>query len=139
MNRLIGAFSLIAACSLAACGPSGGIASASSLPAPTTAAPSRATTAADIATVAGNVVVKADAALSIAEKAYSAARYIAQIGIATGRISGPTATILKELDKKASTALFFGRTATDEASQAAAAAKLLVITGKIEQAAPAPQ
>lgn len=140
MRRFLGAFSLIAVATLAACGPSGGIATASTLPVNSSPSPtlSNPVTASDISTVSGNVVVKADAAVTIAEKAYTAARDVAKMGIASGIISGPTAILLKELDERASTALFFARTATNRAEQAQAAAKLLVIVGKIEQAAPAP-
>jgi hypothetical protein len=140
MRRFLGAFSLIAVATLAACGPSGGIATASTLPVNSSPSSplSNPVTAADITTVAGSVVVKADAAVTIAEKAYTAARDVAKSAIASGFISAPTVILLKDLDERASTALFFARTATTRAEQAQAAAKLLTIVGKIEKAAPAP-
>jgi len=140
MRRFLGAFSLIAVATLAACGPSGGIATASTLPVNSSPSPtlSNPVTASDITTVSGSVVVKADAAVSIAEKAYTAAREVAKVGIDSGLINGPAVILLKELDERASTALFFARTATTRAEQAQAAAKLLTIVTKIQAAAPAP-
>jgi hypothetical protein len=133
---------LASASLLAACGGQTGIASAGSSPVVATApaAPSSGVTkASDVAAVAGKVVVKADAALSIAERVYAAARYVAKIGISSGAVSPATAVLLRELDEQAAVALFVGRTAVDTAQQAQEAAKLLVIAGKVEKAAPAPE